>query len=90
MEDSIDATRSILHQPVEEVVLIQIIGDTRVANIAELGTITEVVDNNDVIAPPLVQAMNEVAAYESRAARDNNQVTTPTAVLLMRSSVTLR
>ena len=55
-------------EPVEKIVLVQVIGNFTVGQVAELVAIGQIVDGNDIGLVALVECLNEIAADESRGA----------------------
>jgi len=77
MKHRIDAFITVLDQPVQKLVLIDIISHRRITDIQKLTPIGEIVDNDNIIATPRIKRMNKVAANEAGATRYDYQNSTP-------------
>lgn len=72
MEHDLDPEVLVGEDAGEEVVLVLVIGDRRVGDVAELGAVGQVVHHQDVGAPLLVEGVDHIAADHSRAAGDHD------------------
>ena len=52
--------------------VVDVVGDLQISQVAKLVAIAQIIDRNDVGDAPLVQTFDNVAADETRSARDNN------------------
>ena len=82
MEDRLDAHVLAAFDAGEEILVILVVGDGGIRQIAELGSIGEIVDDHDVGAPALVQRGDDIAADHSGPARHDDHVGLPFAVPL--------
>ena len=58
--------------PLQEIMLVEIIGNIAVADIVELTTVRQVINDDDVGATLIVQCLHDVTADKTGAACDNN------------------
>ena len=52
----------------DELILVQVIGDLTIGNIAEFGAVLQVIDHDDVGMTAVVEGLDQIAANEAGAA----------------------
>ena len=63
--------RRISRQPLNKIVLVEVVGYRQIGDIDELVSILEIVNHDDIVVPAVRKRVNEVAANESGTAGDD-------------------
>src|SRR5688572_28095162 len=72
MKDRFDLAETAALQSLQELGLVEVVGDSAIDQVAELATVAQIVDDYDVVATATIELANQIAANEPGPAGDDD------------------